>query len=89
MSVWTYIEGRVDILKKDKVSVKDVFRDILTDEIVLDIRTEDRKHYYEHDIRCRARIDGETFMERYKDLIKGLKPIKGSLDLICNLSIFY
>lgn len=89
MSVWTYIEGKVNILKSDKVSVKDVFRDILTDEIVLDIKTEDRKHYYAHDIRCRARIDGEIFMERYKDLIEELKPIRGSLDLTCEVRIFY
>lgn len=85
MSIWTNIEGTVKILKKDKVSVKEVFQNVLTDELCFDLKTEDRKHYWEHYICCKVRIDGESFVERYEDLLYYLSPIKGGLDLTCSV----
>jgi hypothetical protein len=87
MSVWTHIEGQVRILKKDKVSIKDVLEKVFTDEFVLNVKTEDHKHFWHHEINCRLCIDGQAFMERYDDLLYELKPIRGGLDLTATIRL--
>jgi hypothetical protein len=87
MSEWTYIEGQVRILKKDKISIKEVLEKVFTDEFVLDVKTEDYKHFWHHEINCRLHIEGQTFMERYEDFLYELKYIKGGLDLTATIRL--
>lgn len=88
MSEWTYIEGTVKILKEKKVSVKDVFIETLTDEIVIDVKTEDCKHYWNHHIDCRVCMGGESFIKKYEDLLFYLHPMKGGIDLTCTIRLY-
>jgi hypothetical protein len=85
MSVWTHIEGTVSIYKKDKVSVRDVICDTLTDEVMIDVKTEDFSNFYVHTINANVCIDGYDFIKCHEKFIEGLKPIKGGLDLSVTL----
>ena len=88
MSIWTNIKGTVKILKEKKISVKDVFAETLTDEICIDVKTEDCKHYWNHNIYCNACIDGEGFIKKYEDLLFYLHPMKGGVDLTCTIRLY-
>ena len=86
MSVWTNIEGTVSIYKKDKVSVKDVIHNELTDDAIVNIETEDFPDYYRHTINCAVSLDGYEFIRNYENFLKALKPMKcGGLDLSVTL----
>jgi hypothetical protein len=87
MSVWTHIEGQVGILKKDKISIKEVLEKVFTDEFSLDLKTEDCKHFWHHEINCQLCIEGQTFMEGYEDFLYELKPMKGGLDLTATIRL--
>ena len=88
MSVWTHIQGNVSIYKKDNVSIKKVVCDTLTDEAIIDIKTEDRIDHYHHVINGRVCLDGYEFIHCYKEFLEALKPMKGGLYLICELRFY-
>ena len=85
MSVWTNIEGNVKILKSDKISIKQVISDTLSDEHYTDLDTSDCGEFYNHYINSNVCIDGYDFIKHYKTFLTNLHPIKGGLDLTCNI----
>jgi hypothetical protein len=85
MSVWTHIEGTVYIYKKDKVSVKKVIMETLTDEACVHVETIEFADKYFHKLDCNVCIDGYDFIKKYERFLRELKPIKGYMDLECSL----
>jgi hypothetical protein len=85
MSVWTNIEGNVKILKSDKVSIKEVISDTLSDEHCTNVDTSDCGEFYNHHITSNVCIDGYDFIKCYKKFLDNLKPINGGLDLTCSI----
>jgi hypothetical protein len=85
MSVWTNIQGTVSIYKKDRVSIKEVIYNTLTDESMVHVDTEVFPDNYRYHINCNVCIDGYDFIKHYEQFLKELKPIKGTLDLECQL----
>ena len=85
MSVWTNITGTLYIYKKDKISVKDVIMETLTDEACVHVDTVEFSDKYFHKLDCNVCLDGYEFIGKYETFLKALKPVKGYMDLQCSL----
>ena len=58
MSDWIELNGRIDIYKKDRVSIKEVITNIYTDDFSLDLDSKDCGEYYRHKFQASVCIDG-------------------------------
>ena len=85
MGCWTKIDGYVSIYKKHKVSIKEVVEEIFTDESFVIIDTKDCGDHYHHKFCVNMEIDGDTFVNKRKEFFEALEPIKGTLDIVCEL----
>jgi hypothetical protein len=85
MSVWSNIQGSVKIHKKDNVSIKKIIENVFTDEFCLNIDTKTLDDHYIHHINCNICIDGDDFIKHHKEFFDVLKPMKGGMDLTCEL----
>jgi hypothetical protein len=80
MSIWTTIDGRCEIRKDDKVSIREVINSI-TDESQTIVSTEDMGATYKHTFNANICLDLMEMQEHLKNLPNTLKAKKGTFDV--------